>query len=263
MSNLNKTELDRLDEEFDFDDGFDFDSIDGETTTLETFDSGSSLKKFDISEMLEKMSAQNEDNRESEPSEKEKKILYKENVEYVTEKPPPESAVQAAKKLIDGVQLVVQAVVEETENNLKPKEKVREYKKKATMEKIVFRKPKQEGSFLPKVIIFLCVCAAVGIFLGLQANSYYIFKKGKVTSTFSCVFSWLLEENMPFSMETIDGSVFGTGFLCGFLLLAVIGILIYLDSDAKKQSRVGHEHGKARLATPKDFKNFKNKFMEK
>lgn len=77
MSNLNKTELDRLDEEFDFDDGFDFDSIDGETTTLETFDSGSSLKKFDISEMLEKMSAQNEDNRESEPSEKEKRYFTK------------------------------------------------------------------------------------------------------------------------------------------------------------------------------------------
>lgn len=260
MSNHDKTELDRLDEEFDFESGFDcddgFDS--GNERTIETFDSGSELKEFKLSEMLENSFIPTEEEKTND-----RKILQKENVEYVTEKPAPESAVQAAKKLIDGVQIVVQAVAEDVKSSEEPKEKIRTYEKKASMEKIVFRKPKQEGSFLPKLIIFLCVCAAVGVFLGLQANSYYIFKKGKVTSSFSCVFGWLLEENMPFSMQTLDSGVFGTGFLCGFLALLIIGLLVYLDKDAKKQSRVGHEHGKARLATPKDFRNFKNKFMER
>ena len=260
MANTEKTELDRLDEEFDFENSFGLDdSFETKNeTTLETFDSGSELKEFNISEMLEQLSNQHDENESND-----KKVLQKENVEYVTEKPAPASTVEAVKKLIDGVRIVVQAVAEEVKDSAEPKERIRTYEKKASMEKIVFRKPKQEGSFLPKLIIFLCVCAGVGVFLGLQANSYYIFKKGKVTSSFSCVFGWLLEENMPFSMQTLDSGVFGTGFLCGFLALSVIGLLVYLDKDAKKQSRVGHEHGKARLATPKDFKNFKNKFMER
>ena len=255
MSNFNKSELDELDEvelEGDFGD---------EGTTIETFSSDGELKMFNIDEMLQTLS--NEDIQDEDVELDDRKTLQKENIEYVTDHSVSQKTIQATKKFIDGIEMIVKTAVENVQNELKPRESKRTYSKKSSVEKTVYRKPKEAGSFLPKLIMFICACIAAGIFLGLQANSYYIFKNGKVESSFSCVFSWLMEENMPFSMSSIDGDVFKTGFLTGFCILAVIGLLIYLDSDAKKQSRVGHEHGKARLATPKDFKNFKNRFMEK
>lgn len=255
MSNLNKSELDELDE-FELEDDFG-----DECTTIETFSSDGELKMFNIDEMLHPHSKNIIQDEDIELNDN--KILQKENVEYVTEHSVSEKTIQTVKKIIDGIEVVVKTMIEETQNELKPREKIRTYSKKSNMEKTVYRKPKKAGSFLSKLIMFIFACIATGIFLGLQANSYYIFKGGKVESSFSCVFSWLMEENMPFTVSPINGDVFGTGFFTGFCVLAVIGLLIYLDSDAKKQSRVGHEHGKARLATPRDFKKFKNRFMEK
>lgn len=226
---------------------------------------------------------------ESEPSEKEppkitpsvkpQRIIKKKDVNYTIEKPMSEKAKSAHKKIIDCVAMLFESMLpdnktaeeneqENDEEQVKKqvRKKVREYSNSADMEKIVFRKPKTEGSILPKLIMFLCACAATGTALGLQSSSYYnyaLLTGKKIESTMSCMWLWLLEEGMPFNPSPLNSSVFISGFVAGFLILAVIGLFIWLDNDTKKQSRVGHEHGNARLGTSKDFKNFRNRFMEK
>ena len=166
--------------------------------------------------------------------------------------------------VVDGTKLLLHNAAEEALKYSGTKQpKAREYNKKAEMEKIVFRKPSEQGSILPKLLMLLAACVAVGIFLGIQANSYYEYQGGKVESNFSCCFAWLTVESLPIVTSPFHSSVFMTGFMVGFGALALIGLFIYLDSEQKKASRVGHEHGNAHLGTPKDFKNYKNRFMEK
>lgn len=201
-----------------------------------------------------------------------KKTVTEENVQYVTE----QSIKKAAEKeeaenkfrkiFINAKEWIVETIrdgVSDIENTSSDKEKVREYKKEAVMPKIVHAKPLESKGGMKKILLFLAACACVGIFVGVKANSFYIFRKGNVKNAMSCAFSWLMEEGMPYRISPFHSDVFFTGFLIGFGLLGIIGLFIWLDSDAKKNSRVGHEHGKARLGTSKDFKNFKNKFMEK
>lgn len=158
---------------------------------------------------------------------------------------------------------VVKEGVSDLEKTSSDKGTVREYKKTAEMPKIAYAKPVKKRSFLSKLVLFLFACTGVGLFIGGQANSYYVFKGGKVESAMSCAWSWLMEENLPFALSPLYPNVFGAGFLMGFGLLGIIGLFIWLDSDAKKQSRVGHEHGSAHLGNGRDFKIYKNKFMEK
>lgn len=158
---------------------------------------------------------------------------------------------------------VVKEGVSDLEKTSSDKGTVREYKKTAEMPKIAYAKPVKKRSFLSKLVLFLLACTGVGLFIGGQANSYYIFKGGKVESAMSCAWSWLMEENLPFALSPLYPNIFGAGFLMGFGLLGIIGLFIWLDSDAKKQSRVGHEHGSAHLGNGRDFKIYKNKFMEK
>lgn len=274
--NNDKSELDMLEAAFDFEDNG--------KPVLETFNTNASLNNGDLSELLNILGSEQtdefekSDNSETQQTEipkktvlpklPEKRVVKKEDVIYTSDKPISEEAKSAHRKIIDGVELAVSnaATDKKQDEQEQVRKKQREYTNNADMEKVVFRKPKTEGSFLPKLIIFLCACAAVGIVLGLQSNSYYNYATligKKVDSTMSCLWLWLLEENMPFNPTPFNSSVFGTGFAVGFFALAVIGLLIWLDNDAKKQSRVGHEHGNARLGSLKDFRNFKNRFMEK
>lgn len=259
---MNNDELDKLDMETeDMDDSFSNDeSEQSDVQVVNTFMGGSGFTEVDISKMQEE--AENTAAEENQDKDKEN-TLSKENVEYSVQRPQSEEAQQSETKIIDGLEVGVKETKKEKEFDSKPREHVRTYSKDAKMEKIVFRKPREKESIMPKLIMLIGGCIAVGVFLGLQANSYYIYKGGKVKSNLSCVFSWIMEENMPFSMSPINGAVFGTGFLAGACVLGVIGLFIYLDSSTKKQSRVGHEHGSSRIATPKDIKNFRNRFMEK
>ena len=141
--------------------------------------------------------------------------------------------------------------------------KVRTYNKTAEMPKIIYGAPVKKKSFLFKLVVFLIACSGVGTFLGVEANSYFFYKGGKVESALACAWSWMIEyDKMPTTISPINSEVFWTSFFVGFGLLGIIGLFIWLDNDSKKQSRVGHEHGNARLGTKRDFKIFKRKFMD-
>lgn len=192
------------------------------------------------------------------------KKIIKDITSYEIVNKTPEKQKQALEKVIDGVKVLVKDVVEETvAENQKPRKTVRKYTNEAKMEKVSFAKPREtNGSPAKKLGMFMIVCVIVGIFFAVQANSYYNFKEGKVENEMSCAFSWLMEENLPMSLDPLNWSVMGCGFGMGFGILAVVGLFIYVDSDQKKQSRIGHEHGSARLGTGSDFKQFQRKFMD-
>ncbi len=166
-------------------------------------------------------------------------------------------------RVIDGVTLPVKNNMEEIKKQYDRK-KVRKYTNSAVMQKVTFAKPKEVGgNKAKKLFIFLIACIFAGGFMAVEANSFYNFKGGKVESDLACAFSWLtVFDTMPVSLSPMNLSVMGLAFLIGFGILGIIGLFVYLDNEQKHQSRVGHEHGNSRLGTPKDFKQFKQKFME-
>lgn len=170
------------------------------------------------------------------------------------------------RKLYVGVkEWVVDCVKEGVQGlyNLSPeKERVRKYNKQVSMPKIVHPKPYEPKSFATKLVFFTLACLAVGVFLGIKANSYYTARANPQLTPVKCALLWLTEENLPYTFFPIKSEVFGTAFLIGVGISAFIGLIIWIDSNVRKQSRVGHEHGQARLATRKDFKVYKQRFME-
>lgn len=187
-------------------------------------------------------------------------IFLKEDLEQVFE------THEESKKLLIGLK---EFIVEELSNATKEltitgtkKGKCREYNKTAEMPKITFAKPAQQNGKV-KLFMFLGACIALGIYTGVLANSYYWFTGAK-NSAVSCAFSWVMSfDEMSTIMSPINWSVFFTSFFIWAGILGIIGLFIWLDNDSKKQSRVGHEHGASRLGSKRDYKQFKNRFMEK
>lgn len=137
---------------------------------------------------------------------------------------------------------------------------VREYgDKKAVIPKPNYAKAKKKTN--SKVMFFVILGLCVAIFMGVQANSYYWFSGGKASGV-ACAFAWIMQENMPTASQ-INWGAFFSGFGIWSGIMGVVGLFIYLDNDAKKNSRVGHEHGASHLGTKSDFKGFQNRFMEK
>ncbi len=208
------------------------------------------------------------------PEEYDKVILKKENVTYSVKTNPTQEDIQKHEMLLEKTEKVAENVMNIDGTKIPKKEKDEAETKESYQiqegrnpqrvyrPKTTFAKPKEEIGILPKLITIACVCVAVGLFLGLQASSYYNYMDGKIRNTMSCLYSWITIDNMPFRPFPFAGDVFGTGFLTGFGISAVVALFLWLDADSKKASRVGHEHGNARLGTPKDFKSFKNRFME-
>lgn len=153
--------------------------------------------------------------------------------------------------------------VELAENISSDKNAVRKYNKKAEMPKITYAKARGETPFLKKLIIFLIICTGIGIMFGAEANSYMAFHYAEKPTPMGCSFGWIAEfDSLPFNISRFYGNVFFTGFMLGFGILGIIGLFIYLDSEQKKASRVGKEHGSAHIAKNRDYKIYKNKFME-
>ena len=193
--------------------------------------------------------------------------IKKEEVTFIAEQSPEQAEKIHQTEMAIGNRLVkieqtMKEAAQEVKNTSDKSEKKRTYDKTAVMPKIVHAKANTGTNPLVKIGFFAIACVAVGIFFGIQANSYYIYKEGMV-KPMSCVFAWLTEENMPTKLFPMYSDVFGAGFLMGAGILGVIGLFIYLDNDAKKASRVGHEHGQAHLAKPADHKTYTNRFMER
>lgn len=166
-------------------------------------------------------------------------------------------------KTIDGVTVPIKkGIAKEVEDLTTVRERKRTYNKKAEMYKATFAKPKElGGGGLKKLVGFMIVACIVGIFLAVQANSYYIYMKGNVNSTFECVIGWL-GKNIPISVSPLHTDVALFAFGVGAGVIGVIGIFKYLNDEQMKQSRVGHEHGNQHLATANDVKAYRTKFME-
>lgn len=174
---------------------------------------------------------------------------------------------QAARLIIEGNEIVKQVVhtgviaVETSVDSSTPH--IREYTNKAKFYKPRYAKPKSRGqAFMQKLILAVAAAVGVGIWLGVEANSYYIFQNGKVNNALNCAFGWLMVENMPIRIDPFYSDVFFTAFMVGAGAIGLVLLFIYLDKEQKKNSRIGHEHGNAHIATDSDFKKYKNKFME-
>lgn len=224
-----------------------------------------SEKEIEILNTLAKLNENTFDGVFLAPTDDENKDIHDEDITVKTETKEQEKNEKTRKIFIKTKEWVVDCVNEGV-NSLKRisqnKERIRVYDKKVEMPKIAFKKATEQTNPLPKVFLFLAACCVAGGFLGYMANSYYVYKQGNVTSTLSCAFSWMMQDNMPYTIIPFHSDVFWTAFLCGFGILCIIALFIWLDSETKKNSRIGHEHGKARLGKPSDFKNYKKKFME-
>ncbi len=177
-----------------------------------------------------------------------------------------EKVSQDNQMVIDGVAKIKKLageasdIINRTSNEV---ENVREYKNETKYPEIKYGKAAKESSFVSKLIKFLIVCCVTGGVFAVYSNSYMAIHYREKPTGMQCAFSWIMEfDTLPVNMTDIYPEAMGMGFLMGFGILGIIGLFIWLDSDAKKQSRVGHEHGAARLATNSDYKTYKNKFME-
>lgn len=196
-------------------------------------------------------------------------IEQSQEVSFIREKTAEEikKERQAARLIIEGNEIVKQVVhtgvvaLETSADSSTPH--IREYTNKAKFYKPHYAKPKSRGqAFLKKCLIAIAVAIGIGIWLGVEANSYYIFKGGKVNTALNCAFGWITVENMPINISPFYSDVFFTAFMVGAGAVGLVLLFIYLDKEQKKNSRIGHEHGNARIATDSDFKKYKNKFME-
>lgn len=227
--------------------------------TIKNASENADLNSDNVQEIL-KESVKNENVLE------EDKVKYTSKEERENEEKQKESDENKRKMIIEGKEIIINAVDGATEEieKCRPKDpRVREYKNVAVMPKASFAKPSAQGSGLKKIFFFIIACCSVGICFGVEANSYYNYMGGKTNGVMSCAFSWLTVENLPVSLSPLDTATFFGAFCIGAGILGVIGLFIWLDSDAKKRSRVGHEHGSSHLGSSRDFKTYKNKFMEK
>lgn len=171
------------------------------------------------------------------------------------------------KMFIGNFEWTVQQIKEGTEileKTSADNQKVRTYNKEAKMPEIKYDAPAEESSFGKKLFLAVAACLGTGGLFGVYANSYMAFHQKDEPTPMGCAIGWIAEfDSLPVTMSPFFTNVFASGFGMGAGILAIIILFIWLDSDQKKQSRVGHEHGKARLGSSRDFKIYKNKFMEK
>lgn len=167
----------------------------------------------------------------------------------------------AKKFLIEiiGIEDNTEETEEEVEEN---KNRIRIYNKEVSNIKVKYGKAYTEKSFTSTLIKMAIACSCCGFVMGLMANSYRVANPKKNLSISSCAFGWLLQEEMDYTLTPFYSDIFWGCFFIGFGILAVICLFVYLESENKKNSRVGHEHGNARLGNSKDFKTYKRKFME-
>ena len=204
-----------------------------------------------------------------ESPEKSENIIDTENISVGREatKEETEKAEKSHTMVIEAVEIISEAIEDGVRTELNTSmqaKKVREYKNKAVYFKGKFAKAKTEDNPLKKLIFMAIAAAAAGVFGGVYANSYFIAKHGQVESMMSCAFSWIMEfDTLTVSIDPFNSGAFFAGFALWGGILAVIFLLSSLNSSNMKNSRVGHEHGNAKLMDNSSFKKYKNRFMER
>ncbi len=233
-------------------------------TSVTTFPAEEAIKTPDMAEISSLMDIVEENEKNA--REGGNKIVTSEDFVFTSEIIEKKKEKQRT-MLLGASEKVVETIREGAEiikRTSSDKERVRTYNKTAEMPKISHGKPAETGG-KKTFLFFIIACLAVGILFGVQANSYYVAQiaVGKTVDAMSCAFGWFTTEGLPVVVDPLYPDVFFTAFAMGAGVLGVIGLFVWLDNDAKKASRVGHEHGSAHLGTPRDFKIFKNKFMER
>lgn len=165
--------------------------------------------------------------------------------------------------IIDGVKIIMEAS-KSLKQTSADKPAVRKYnKKKPKRRKAKFTKEKKEGSALGTFLKVVVIALIIGTFLGTKGLAYYNTYGTEKTTPAQACFGWLTKD-VPVTFETVmpfNADVFLTGLGMGAGAFLVIALFVYMNNDQKKESRIGHEHGKARLATPTDYKQYTNNFM--
>lgn len=171
------------------------------------------------------------------------------------------------KAIINGKEIIKEcfdeAVQTEINTGLGAK-KIRSYKNEAKYPKSKYAKAKDGENPAKKYLFMAIACIAVGIFGGVYANSYYVFMGNPNLSSLNCAFEWLtIFDTLPVAMSPFAPSAFfaGAGIWAG--ILAVIFLFSVLNTEQLKNSRVGHEHGNAKIMNVNSFKKYKNRFMER
>lgn len=171
------------------------------------------------------------------------------------------------KMVIEGSEIIKEYVdeglkkLEETGPDAK---KVRSYKNQAVYYKSKFAKAQEsEENPVKGFVIMAIIAVAVGIFGGVQANSYFVMQGGKAQGVLKCAFSWILSaDSMSTDLTPFYVDIFFGAFAIWFSAIAVILMFSYFNKKTMKKSRVGHEHGNAKLMDSKSFEKYKNRFME-
>jgi len=196
-------------------------------------------------------------------------IISEEDVKAVRQATSEENkqAEKSRSMTIEAIEIVSEAIDDGARTMLNTglgAKKIRSYKNKASYFKSSFAKAKTEDNPFKKLGIMAIAAAAAGIFGGVYSNSYYIEQGGKVKSMLSCAFSWIVQfDSMTVRISPFHFSPFIAGFGLWAGMLALIFLFSWLNNDMMKNSRVGHEHGNAKLMTGNSFKKYKNRFMER
>jgi hypothetical protein len=180
--------------------------------------------------------------------------------------PIQEKAVRTYDEKIKEIENKMKAVPYDSDEYRSLKKEMRDkIKDKMGLSKVTFAKPKEEKPFSRKLKMAAIVDMIISGFFGIQANSYFnycVANRKKAPSGFGAAFGWLTESDMPTALDPFNSEIFISAFGMIFVIVAIVMLLAYSSADTKKRSRVGHEHGAARLGTSTDFKKFKSRFME-
>jgi|GEM_PF-1168198 len=127
-------------------------------------------------------------------------------------------------------------------------------KVKANSKKKTTYKARKKDKYIIGCILFIGFALLMGLRAGTVSN------EDNNSSPFMCLLKIFTKDD--FTIGNPDLKVASTVFFIMLCIEALVILFVYLDKAQKKASRIGHEHGMARIGNKTDLKNFRNQFME-
>ena len=109
-----------------------------------------------------------------------------------------------------------------------------------------------------KYVIGCILLAGLALLMALRAGT--ISFEDKNNSPFMCLLKIFTKDD--FTISNPNMQITSVVFFIMLGIEALVVLFVFLDKAQKKASRVGHEHGMARLGNKADLKKYRNKFME-